>query len=287
MNELERTLMTVQCRDADPIPKVMDAGKIISVDGEARQIMHNGLQVVAGGYYGDWMAHVIRGLSGHHEPQEELLFHHLLRYVRHGTHFVELGAFWAYYTLWFLKEIPNSSATCIEPDINHLAIGRCNARLNAFEDRIRFIHAWVGRDDLTEYSSSTETSSQQVTLPMINMAALRRLLSGRPIEVLHMDIQGFELPFIQSMMDDLNDGLLLRFVMISTHHSSISGSKTTHVDCVEALRGMGAHILVEHDVIESFSGDGLILASFRPEDKMLKFPGISRNRAENSLFKSA
>lgn len=282
MNELERTLMTIQCRDTDAIPKVANAGKVLIENGEAVQVMHNGLRVVAGGYYGDWMAQVIRGLDGHHEPQEEVVFHRLLRYIRHGTHMVELGSFWAYYTLWFLSEIPNSSATCIEPDIHHLSIGQRNARLNSREGKVKCINAWVGGDDLPVHSSPTETNREAVSLPMVNMGALRRIRADRPIELLHMDVQGAELPFIKSILPHRNERLI-RFVMVSTHHSSISGSSTTHPDCIEALRSMGATILVEHNVIESFSGDGLILASFYGEDKDLSFPSLSRNIPERSL----
>ena len=101
-----------------------------------------------------------------------------------------------------------------------------------------------------------------------------------------MDIQGAELPFLKSI-DKAVACERLRFIMVSTHHSSISGSSTTHPDCVETLRELGATILVEHDVVESFSGDGLILASTQPEDRDLWFPEISRNRAETSLFKRA
>jgi FkbM family methyltransferase len=283
MNELERTLMTVQCRDTDGIRKVDNAGKVLLEGEESVQIMHNGLKVVAGGYYGDWMAHVIRGLDGHHEPQEEAVFHRLMRYVRHGTHMVELGSFWAYYTLWFLKEIPHSTATCIEPDIHHLTIGQRNARLNSLEKRIAFVNAWVGGDDLASWSASTETNREAVSLPMMNMAAVRRALADKPIELLHMDIQGFELRFLRSIQPRQNDRSV-RFVMISTHHSSISGSTTIHGDCMEVLRSMGATILVEHTVVESFSGDGLILASFYPEDKYLPFPVISKNIPQRSLY---
>jgi hypothetical protein len=88
--------------DCDPIPKVDGAGEI--VDGV--QLMHNGVQVVAGGYYGDWMAEIIRELRGHHEPQEELVIHNILARLGKDTHapvIVELGAFWAYYALWALS----------------------------------------------------------------------------------------------------------------------------------------------------------------------------------------
>jgi len=286
MNDLQRSLMTISCRDTDSIPKVPDAGSIVQIDDQLTQVMHNGLHVEAGGYYGDWMAHVIRGLQGHHEPQEELIFHHLLRYIRNSSHIVELGSFWAYYTLWFLKEIPNSRALCIEPDRLHLDVGKNNARLNNMSDRITFINAWIGGNAETEHLSSTETSTAAVTMPMMNMSSIEDVMTEKQIELLHMDIQGAELPFIQSMGNAVQKGQI-RFVMVSTHHSCISGSKTTHPDCVEVLRQMGATILVEHDIIESYSGDGMILASFYPEDKMLWFPEISRNRAETSLFKTA
>ncbi len=86
--------------------------------------MHDGTKVVAGGYHGDWMADIIRSLNGHHEPQEELLFHHLLRYVRQRSTFVELGAFWAYYTNWYLGAVPFSRAVCIEPDAINMRVGQ-------------------------------------------------------------------------------------------------------------------------------------------------------------------
>lgn len=286
MNELERTLMTIGCRDTDVIPKVPGAGSMVQEGEHLMQVMHNGLRVQAGGYYGEWMAQIIRGLQGHHEPQEELVFHHLLRYVRHGTRMAELGSFWAYYTLWFLKEIPRSNALCIEPDPYNLSVGKQNVWLNQMTERVVFKNAWIGGEANAAISAATENSAGEVQLPVMNMASVLDSFAGQPIELLHMDIQGAELAFLGSMPAAV-EKKLLRFVMVSTHNSAISGSKTTHPDCVDALRLMGANILVEHDVIESYSGDGMVLASFYPEDAALNFPEISRNRAQTSLFKTA
>lgn len=285
MNILQRTLMTISCRDSDSIPKVFEAGQTSSFQGERVQVMHNGIKVVYGGYHGDWMAHVIRGLRGHHEPQEELVFHTLMRYIRNRSVMIELGAFWAYYTQWFLRDIPDSIALCIEPDKNNLDIGRRNATLNGTAERVRFINAWIGGDYLPVYAAPTETSDIPIALPMLNCSAVLDQCSEPCIELLHMDIQGAEVPFLGSI-DAATARSRLRFIMVSTHHSSISGSKSTHLDCVGILRDLGATILVEHDVIESFSGDGLILASMLLEDRDLWFPSISRNRAETSLFKN-
>ena len=221
--------------------------------------------------------------SGH--GAQLLIFHTLMRYVRNRSMMVELGAFWAYYTQWFLREIPDSIALCVEPDAGNLSIGTRNAALNGTTDRIRFINAWVGGEHLPIHSAPTETSDSLSVLPMLNCSAVLDLCAKPYVELLHMDIQGAETAFLQSI-DSATAQNRLRFIMVSTHHSSISGSKSTHLDCMERLRDLGATILIEHDVIESFSGDGLILASMLPEDCALWFPNISRNRAETSLFKN-
>jgi len=122
----------------------------------------------------------------------------------------------------------------------------------------------------------------RITLPCLDMPSLHALAAGRTIEILHIDIQGAETALLRSLPRVA--GLSVRFVFASTHHSSISGSTTTHEDCIEALQAAGAFILAEHSVQESFSGDGLIVASFLPPDRMIEWPEISRNTAERSLF---
>lgn len=283
MDSLKRTLMTMSCRDTDSIPKVEKAGQILTSDTGSVQIMHNGLKVVAGGYHGDWMAQIIRGLRGHHEPQEELAFHCLLRACRHNSLIVELGAFWSYYSLWYLQEIPGSRAICVEPDPLHKTIGEQNIAINGMTDRVRIYQAWVGDQALDAVTLHAESLGHGLTLPSFNMNSILERSGDATIELLHMDVQGAELPFLTSLANAVHSNRL-RFVVASTHHSSISGSQTTHEDCLAQIRQMGGHILMEHDVQESFSGDGLIVASFMDHDKMLYLEPISRNRAVNSLF---
>jgi FkbM family methyltransferase len=286
MNELERAIMTISCADCEAIPKVSDAGQIADFEGDLVQIMHNGLKVKAGGYHGDWMAHVIRGLRGHHEPQEELLFYYILRYCRNSSLFIELGAFWCYYTMWYLRSVPHSSAICIEPDPGSLAVGRHNLALNRLSDRASFHQACVGGERLDTTDFHCESDGQTRSIPCVDMNAVLELGHGRPIEVLHMDVQGAELEFIQSMGQAAQERLV-RFVVVSTHHKSISGSSDTHIDCLHALQKIGATVLAEHNVQQSYSGDGLIVASFFHEDRRITLPSISLNEAHNSLFRDA
>ncbi len=280
MDLLARTLMTISCRDCDAIPKVGTAGRVL--DGGV-QVMHNGLKVVAGGYYGDWMAHIIRALRGHHEPQEERLYHHILQLCRHNTLMVELGAFWAYYSLWYLDEIPGSRAICVEPDPNNIAVGRHNAALNALEARAEFVEASIGGAAAELADHLCESIHQVLQKPRLDMTALLERARGQPIELLHIDAQGFELPFLSSVtVEQTRDSV--RFLVVSTHHQSISGSSTTHHDCIERIRLLGGTVLAEHSVTESFSGDGLIIASFAPQDRALVLPQITRNTEGTSIF---
>jgi hypothetical protein len=72
--------------------------------------------------------------------------------------------------------------------------------------------------------------------------------------------------------------------VFSSYQNSTSGAPTNHEECVAALESLGATVLMEHGVFESFSGDGLIVASFAAADRSIVLPRISRNVREKSLF---
>jgi FkbM family methyltransferase len=281
LNVDERLEMTSSCKDTDQIPKVADAGKVQLINGQMVQTMHEGSKVVAGGYYGEWMIRIIENLRGHHEPQEELIFHHILRHVRPGTLMVELGAFWAYYSNWYLGAVPGSTAVCVEPDKNNLECGRRNLTLNGREALL--INACIGAEYLPAFTIPRESDQKTVDVPCHNLESLLEVLAGQPIELLHIDAQGAELPFLSSASGAIERGLV-RFLIVSTHHESISGSPYTHQDCLQEILAMGGIILTEHSVEESFSGDGLIVASFLRSDRGICLPAFSLNRAEDSLF---
>jgi hypothetical protein len=95
-------------------------------------------------------------------------------------------------------------------------------------------------------------------------------------------VQGAETPMLDGARDALRGGRV-RFLVISTHHHRISGDPLTHDRCLMLLRELGAHILTEHTVAESFTGDGLIVASFDERDRGMEIV-TSRCRVGDSLF---
>jgi len=269
----DRTAIVLSCRDCESLPKVTNAGSIIDHDGEKVQVMHDGTMVLAGCYYGDWQHDIIARLGGHHEPQEEKIFHYLLKQVNHGSLMVELGSFWAFYTNWYLGAVPGSHAICIEPDGNRLRIGEANLKLNgrsaqmvkagageAYSDSVPF---WRASDGLT------------VCIPVWDYPRLIQESGGEKIELLHMDIQGAEYGFLESMKGCARHELP-RFVVVSTHLAKHRGQDLGHTRCLEILQELGAKILVEHSAEESFSFDGLAVATFLESDSKLEVPPISR-----------
>lgn len=283
MDALARICMTLRCRDADMIAKVMGAGQVVAGEGEGIQIMHNGLRVVAGAYHGAWMKRVIEGLRGHHEPQEECIFAAIARTARRGTLMVELGSFWAYYTLWYLQSVPDSRAFCVEPDPLHMEVGRRNAALNGMSNRIRFHEAWIGGESRPECTFACESTGAHRTLAALDMNGLSAEVGDEDIELLHMDCQGAELGFLTSMRQAVKDRKV-RFLIVSTHHRSISGSESTHADCLDVVDALGGIVLAHVPIEQSFSGDGLIAVSFSSQDRRLVMPPLSRNHAAQTLF---
>jgi hypothetical protein len=102
--ERNRIEPAASCRDADEIPKIPDAGMVFhDTTGEAIQLMHNGVKVIADGYYGHFNSEIVKKLRGHHEPQQERVFYEVLQLVTAGVVMIELGAYWSYYSCDFIK----------------------------------------------------------------------------------------------------------------------------------------------------------------------------------------
>jgi FkbM family methyltransferase len=282
LSERERVGLTTSCRDTDAIPKVPDAGAVLTIRDCSVQVMHNGVLVVEGCYYGDWMTDIIRVLRGHHEPQEEMVFHEVLERLAEDTSrpvMLELGSFWAYYSLWLLQRLPDARALLVEPDPNNLEVGRTNLLLN--DRRAEMCQAAVGKNASPPRPFLCESDGQLRLVPTESLPSLLARFGVGRVDLVLADVQGAEFALLDGGRDVLAGRV--RFLFLSTHHHLISGDPLTHQRCLDLLTDLGAHIVAEHAVAESFSGDGLIVASFDPRDRCLTVP-ISYARATRSLF---
>lgn len=279
----ERIAMGARCRDCDPVPKVAEAGMVFEdPTGRRIQIMHNGLRVLADGYYGAWMTDLIRICRGHHEAQEERLFHEVVRRLPSDATMIELGGYWAYYSLWFLKDQPGRRAVVVEPEPDHLEVGRVNAALNALAPE--FLHGLVGRRSAPEVPFRGERSGDMI-LQCHSVEQLMVRQDWDKLSLLHCDIQGAEFEVLDSCRP-LLQARRIDWVFVSTHAQAISGDPLIHQRCLQLLRDCGAIIEAEHDVHESFSGDGLIVARFCPTPPDWEPVTPSYNRHSRSLFRA-
>ena len=280
-----RIATTVACTDADDLPRVPGAGDVIERDGERLQVMHNGVLVTEGGYYGVLSSEIIRCLRGVHEPQEEVAFDAIMRRLAttaptdRAPVMVELGSYWAYYSLWFLDSFPDGRVICLEPDPRNLEVGRHNFELNGREGT--FLNAAIGDGSGATMPFQPDDGAPPIDLPTHDLGSLLRMLDEPAIDVLLADIQGGEYPLLAHSVDVLRSGKI-RYLVISTHDLVITGSAMTFQQVLAFLVEAGAHIICEHSLTESVSGDGLVVASFDPRDRDL-FVEVTHGRACHSL----
>ena len=232
----ERTRQAVACPDNAFIPRVKNAGRII--DGV--QIMHNGLKVHTGSYYGKESVKLLQRNLGVHEPQEERVFQEVLKQVPPGSVIIELGAYWSFYSMWFCSVVPDAKAFMVEPIAENIAFGKDNFSLNGFLGH--FTHSWVGA------SSGIATDGAPI-MCVDDFVAKHGL---EEIGILHSDIQGFELDMLKGSERILSHQKI-SYTFISTHTEEL------HVACDQYLRNKGYIMVASIRPAESYSMDGILV----------------------------
>jgi FkbM family methyltransferase len=195
---------------------------------------------------------------------------------------LELGGYWAYYSLWFLKGSPGRRAIVLEPDPAHRALGERNAALNSLcpEFVAGFAAAAEGGAELF----ATE-SSGTIAVPRRSVPGLLDEHSIRFLDLLHCDAQGAELSVLESCLPLIREQRI-GWCVVSTHAHQITGDPLTHQRCLALLERAGARVVAEHDVHESFSGDGLIVARVGSLPADWVPPALTYNRYSTSFFRN-
>lgn len=243
------------CLSADNayIARVADAGCV----RQGTQIMHNGMAIRQGCYYGEGIERMLELNRGVHEPQEERVFGELLKLLPEGAVMMELGAYWAFYSMWFQHSVRNARSILVEATVENLEAGKVNFSLNQMSGT--FILGCV-----TDKAGRTAEGTRSVSVDsLMTEHGLDHL------DVLHSDIQGHELAMLEGAVETLGKQKV-DHVFISTHLTS-----DLHRQCATRLAAWGYHILHSIDLDETFSDDGLIVAS-RPGAAQLPPMQLSR-----------
>jgi len=245
----KRVNLTSSCKDCDNIPKCKNAGKICMENEKKVQYMFNGIKIYYDCYHSPWMNKIISNLKGHHEPQEELCFYHLLKLLDSDANMLELGCAWAYYSMFFKKEHPHGMNVCIEPNSKKLDKGVDNIKLNNFDiDKFILMNGFIGRT-YENPAVFIDWDKTRISIPQYN---IEKIINETNLffDIIHSDIQGAELDMLIGSTNVLNN---IGFFVISTHTNK-------HIPCLQYLLTNNFLILVQHTISESVSGDGLIVA---------------------------
>jgi hypothetical protein len=224
-----------KCPDNDFIKRVPNAG-IIS---NGWITMHNGIKVSAMGYYGKGILNMLVRNAGVHEPEEERVFQEVLKCIKPGSTILEVGAYWAFYSLWFASEVKDAKCHMIEASHANILSGKKNFK-KAGKKGV-FFQAFVDKyTDLSSKINSTITIDHYCNINQIDH-----------LEILHSDIQGAEANMLQGCSNMLK-GRKIDFIFISTHSSEL------HRICKKFLTNFSYEIVVDIDLEKTSSHDGLL-----------------------------
>jgi hypothetical protein len=241
----KRIELVKQSEDNSKIIHVKEAGAL----RPDHQVMHNGLKITLGSYYDYGNTVLIRENKGVHEPQEEYVFQEVLKYMPEGACMMELGSYWAFYSMWFASKVKQAKCIMVEPDPHKMNFGKLNFRLNHFE----------GTFQLGFIDSHTDPKPG---IPTFNVDYLMKKHNISFVDILHSDIQGYEYKMLQGAAEAIRSHKI-GYIFISTH------SNLLHEQCMQHLLQNGFDILCSANLNETYSWDGLLVA----RSKALKGPG--------------
>lgn len=240
----ERIQDVMDCPDNQLIKRHPQAGMI----RKGKQVMHNGIKVTLGGYYGESIVKMLYQNKGVHEPQEEYAFGEVLKKMPAGGTMIELGAYWSFYSIWFNKEVKDAINYMVEPGLVNMQYGINNFKLNNVYGK--FTNAFIGRVD-----------GRQEGIPVICIDDYVTENGITFIDILHSDIQGFEYEMLLGASHTIDDNKI-GYIFISTHGDEV------HYKCLEFLQSHNFSILCSADAKDTYSVDGLIVA------RSNSYPGI-------------
>lgn len=220
---------------ADPLNLLIERHPKAGTVEDGYVTLHNGNKVPfsGDGAYYDGFSDILIYNRGVHEPLEEFAFQEMLRALPDEPVMLELGAYWAHYSMWLKRVRPAGQIHMIEPDPVNAAAGQANMALNGLEGN--YSQGLVGNDDVTLDGWMAEKGYNW-------------------LDVLHADIQGAEDELLAGGQGALV-GQKIGYFFISTH------SQALHELVEGQLRSAGYRIELSADFEhETTSFDGFILA---------------------------
>jgi hypothetical protein len=221
---------------SDPLNLLIERHPSAGLIEDGLVTLHNGHKVAVSGpaaYYGAF-SNILIINRGVHEPLEEFVFQTLMRTMPEKPMMIELGAYWAHYSMWLKQQRPRARVVMVEPEAVNIEAGKANFVRHGYVGE--FVQAFVGdgQFEVDDYLAKNDV---------------------KHLDILHSDIQGFEVQMLKGARN-LIATQAVDYIFISTH------SQALHATVKSALARHGYRIEADADVEEqTTSYDGLIFAS--------------------------
>lgn len=146
------------------------------------------------------------------------------------------GAYWAYYSIWFGKKVRDARVTCVDAAAQNARTGRHNLAVNGV-------------------NASYELGMVGNKPGQLSLDKLMRKHGLDAIDLLHVDVQGSELGFLEEAAPLLR-ARKVRYLFLGTHSDEL------HHACRSLLLRTGFRIIASSDfTVETFSWDGMLVAT--------------------------
>jgi len=186
------------------------------------------------------------------EVYEPAIWARVMREVRVGDHVVEVGASLGLYALAFAGRVGASGdVRAFEPDPDSASALEANVRINGWQDRVTVIRAAVGQSSgevrfaaghglESRIETRPDARDAAITVPMVT---LDEALSSRQIDVIKIDVEGFEQQVIEGARAILTDGRRRpRAILVELHPLAWPEIGTTSASLLGLLDEMGYRV---------------------------------------------
>jgi FkbM family methyltransferase len=205
------------------------------------------------------------------EEYEPAVWHRVMREISAGDHVAEVGASMGLYALAFAGRVGTSGhVTAFEPDPESASALEANVSVNGWQDRITVISAAVGQSSgeirfaaargvESRIETRPEVSDGVITVPMVT---LDEALAGRRIDLIKIDVEGFEEQVLQGARNVLTkDRGRPKAILVEVHPFAWDLTGTTSASFLGILEEMGFRVEDMHGAaVSSISEYGHIIA---------------------------
>lgn len=182
-------------------------------ENEETFLVYNGLKLVYEGKSYPGGGHLNTG----NYDQEIEMFQGILNNISNPNPIMfELGSHWAFWSLLFKQRYPTGSNVIVDIGKNQLSIGVRNFEINNFKPLTAY-HGAFFRDHSETYEKK-DTQLVEGIGEDLDFFKVFKEQKVKEIDLLHMDIQGSELAFMQNVLPFLESKKILNIVVCTHDH---------------------------------------------------------------------